>query len=401
METSQKIAPLDRETKTEKKCPSSRPAFDPGKKLLDPRPVPGRDSETAGISSEQAIERGRTLKPIDLVPDEKRGLLENVELFEDPTDVRDPLLGLWIGHVDKMDEKIGFLDLFQGRPEGIDQIVRQLPDEPDRIGKESPLLSAHLQEPDGRVERREELILDQHLRLGQPVEQGRLSGIGVPDQAEGRPGAAMSSFPLHRSGAPNRLQLPVQAGDPLLDPAPIDLQLGLPRAPSADASGLPRKVAPKPSEARKQVEKLGELDLNLSLTGLGSLRKNIEDELRPVQDLPRKDVRQIPALSRGKLVIEDDRLDAVFLALSGKILRLAAPDVIRRGRRLQTLNGLGGDRRPGAPDELSELFERLGDSRLFLVRKLQTDKKRLFRGAIDGSHPARRGIAPTEVGFGL
>lgn len=97
--------------------------------------------------------------------------MQRPELLQYAADVADPLLYVRIGNVGQMDEEVSLLDLFQGRAERIDQVVRQLPDEADRVRQECPLLSAQRQEPDGRIERGEELVLDQDVRPGQAVEE--------------------------------------------------------------------------------------------------------------------------------------------------------------------------------------------------------------------------------------
>ncbi len=83
--------------------------------------------------------------------------------------------------VEHVNEEIGQSRLFQGGVKGFDQLVRQVPDEPDRVGKQERLFVWQRDLARGRVERREEFILHQHFRPGEAAQQGRFSHVRVAD----------------------------------------------------------------------------------------------------------------------------------------------------------------------------------------------------------------------------
>jgi hypothetical protein len=45
---------------------------------------------------------------------------------------------------------------------------------------------------------------------------------------------------------------------------------------------------PHPSQARQKILQLGKLDLQSAFPAAGPLRENIEDQLRPIEYLPRE-----------------------------------------------------------------------------------------------------------------
>ncbi len=121
--------------------------------------------------------------------------------------------------------------------------------------------------------------------MGQRVEKRALAGVGVADDGDdrhvGTPAPASSLLPL----LGERLQLHFEVGDALLRAPAPDLELGFAGSPTPDAAGQAGQRIVFLSEPRKRVLQLGELHLELAVAGLGALRKNVEDELRPVDDL--------------------------------------------------------------------------------------------------------------------
>ena len=85
---------------------------------------------------------------------------------------------------------------------------------------------------------------------------------------------------------------------------------------------------------------LRQLDLQLALPRARTLRENIENERRAIEDLAVERLLQVAALRGGKLVVEDDRVHLRLLALFGELLRLAFADISRRARGGQLLNPL-------------------------------------------------------------
>ena len=71
---------------------------------------------------------------VGLVEDHEAWLVARAELVEDRLD-GGPVLGdVRIGGVDDLEQDVGPVDLLERRPERVDELVRQLVDEPDRVG---------------------------------------------------------------------------------------------------------------------------------------------------------------------------------------------------------------------------------------------------------------------------
>ena len=61
-----------------------------------------------------------------------------------------------------MEQQVGRAHLLERALERLDQLVRQLVDEADRVGERRPSPLGQAQPAHGRIERREQLVLDQH-----------------------------------------------------------------------------------------------------------------------------------------------------------------------------------------------------------------------------------------------
>src|SRR5262249_51326590 len=103
-----------------------------------------------------------------------------------------------------------------------------------------------------------------------------------------RPLMASSALPLNGSRFPHRFQLALEPRDSFLHAPAVDFQLRFTRPASADATRLSRQVMPHPSEARQKILQLRELDLQSAFTAARPLRKNVEDQLRSIEHLPRE-----------------------------------------------------------------------------------------------------------------
>ncbi|MNY39740.1 hypothetical protein D3C86_1744420 [compost metagenome] len=133
-----------------------------------------------------------------------------------------------------MDQGVRLDHLFEGGAEGGHQHVGQVLDEADRVRDQGHLAIGQHQAPRGGVQGGEEPVLGEHRGPGQGVEEGGLARVGVADQGELRQGDP----PLTQARAvpPQRLDLALELGDPRADPAAVAFELGLARAPGADAA---------------------------------------------------------------------------------------------------------------------------------------------------------------------
>ena len=114
------------------------------------------------------------------------------------------------------------------------------------------------------------------------------------------------------------LDLAPQLGDAGVDPAAVELDLGLTRSARAHAlaagglaTGLPRHRLTPAAQARQEVLQLGQLDLRLALSGLRVLGEDVEDEGGAVDDLDLDDVLEGAALAGRELGVADDGVGAL------------------------------------------------------------------------------------------
>ena len=196
----------------------------------------------------------------------------------------------------------------------------------------------------GGVEGREERVLHQHARVGQPVEQRGLAGVGVAGDRDAGDVVAAARLALDVAGAAQLLELAAELGDLGVDPAAVGLDLGLTGATATDAvtaggtaTGLAGEVATPAAEALLHVLQLGQLDLRLALLALGVLGEDVEDQRGPVDDLDLDLVLEVAQLAGRELAVADDGVGAGGLHDLADRVDLAAADVGRRVGRLAAL----------------------------------------------------------------
>ena len=322
-------------------------------------------------------------------------LVAGPELVEHGLDGRAVLLEVAVGRVDDLDQHVGPVDLLERRPERVDQLVRQLVDEAHGVGHDRRLAVAELDLAAGRIERREQLVLGpRDLGADEAVEQRRLAGVRVADDADRRPQPAIAA-------AGGRLALLADLLDPLLhlrDPGPDDppvrLELALAGAARADAALGAREVGPQPGQPRQLVLELGQLDLEPALVGLGVEREDVEDQPAAVDDLDVEQLLERPLLGGRQLVVGDEQVEAGLALGRDELLRLALADV-PVGVDVAAVLPLGADHlRPGRGGQVGELGERILGAPAVVAAGVDGDEERLLdgRGEVDevGGHGLRR-----------
>ena len=106
------------------------------------------------------------------------------------------------------------------------------------------------------------------------------------------------------------LELGLEPLDPAADDPAVGLQLGLARAPEADAAADTREVGPHPGQPGQQVFQLRQLHLQLGLVAPGPGGEDVEDDLGPVHHPHLELALEVGALHRAQLFVEDDQRGA-------------------------------------------------------------------------------------------
>ena len=156
-----------------------------------------------------------------------------------------------------------------------------------------------------------------------------------------------------------------QLGDPVADPAPVDLDLGLTGAAAADADAargattdLPGQRLTPPAQAREQVVQLGQLDLRLALPGAGVLGEDVEDQRGPVDHLDLELVLEVAQLAGRELAVADHGVRAGGLDDVAQLGDLAGADVGGGVGAAAALDQAVEHHRPGGLGEPGQLGHR-------------------------------------------
>ena len=237
-------------------------------------------------------------------------------------------------------------------------MVGDVPHKPDRIRQHHRNATAQRPLPRSRHKRREKTIVRVSTARSERIKQRRLTRVGVPDNTD----SEVLSFAC-RHLAPlaglNRLKLSLKFELALLHEPPVDFQLHFTRAASADAADDALEVAPHRLQARVRVFHLSQLNLQLRFRSGGTRRENVQDQLRPIQNLPQRLLLQICNLLGRKIMIKDDRRRVELLRQQLELLHLARPDIRCRNRPLNILVNLPGHPRPGLLRKTPQFPERI------------------------------------------
>src|SRR5688572_16315602 len=87
-----------------------------------------------------------------------------------------------------------------------------------------------------------------------------------------------------------------------------DLELRFTRTSSTNAAGQTRERVVLHSKTRHVVFQLRELDLQLAVVALRSLREDVQDQLRAIDDLQIARLRNRRGLRRRQIAIEDQHI---------------------------------------------------------------------------------------------
>ncbi len=208
-----------------------------------------------------------------------------------------------------------------------------------------------------RVECLEEAVVDGRLGAGERVQERGLPDVRVPGEGDRRHARSLSllspSGPLPAQSA----QASLHQGDPVARKPAVRLQLALAGASRPHATAEPLQVVPQSAHPRQVVLELRELDLQLSLRTRGVLGKDVEDQLRAIDDACLERVLERPLLRRAQLLVDEEHLRAGRRVRVLELGELALADERPRIRTSTVLDDLADGRDAGGARELTELGE--------------------------------------------
>src|SRR5581483_4587674 len=166
----------------------------------------------------------------------------------------------------------------------------------------------------------------EHLRTRERIEERALARVGVADQGHRRHGHGLAPLPLLLADPAHSFEIKLELIDTPLNPPAVGFKLRLARSASADAAAeLGHGFAPA-CQPRQQVLKLGELYLELTFPRPGVPGKDVEDELRAVENAAGKRSLQVAELRGRKIVIEEDEIGVSRSGDPGNLFHLAGAD---------------------------------------------------------------------------
>ena len=186
-----------------------------------------------------------------------------------------------------------------------------------------------------------------------------------------RPPKAVTLLP---AVAAHLLQLRFEAVDALANATAVGLQLGFARSAGADAATQLRHGLAPARKARQLVLQLRELHLQVALTGAGVSGKDVQNELRAIDDAHGQQVVQVARLRRREVVVEQDQVGTGGGHHGFHLLNLARADQRADLRARSPLGQRGGNVCARGNGKLLELGKR--------CLKVQVCRESVRRGLI-------------------
>ena len=91
-----------------------------------------------------------------------------------------------VAGIHDVEDEICVGHLLEGGAKGREEVFRKVADEPHRVGDNHLAVVGKTQPPRAGIQRCEEFVLRHRLAVGKGVEQGALTRIGVPHDADDR-----------------------------------------------------------------------------------------------------------------------------------------------------------------------------------------------------------------------
>ena len=292
-----------------------------------------------------------------------------VQLIEDLDDwfVRDFKLGqdlfylqllfraIGAGGVLNVKQDLCSLHLFQRCAEARHERGRKIADEAYGIGEQDLAPGGKLQLAKFRVEGGEHAGGLEHAGMGECIEEGALSGVGVADERDDGNGDGFAALPLLVADAADGVELRFDVIQAEVNFAAVCFELRFAWTSGSDAAAELRHGATASGEAGQLVLKLCELYLELAFAGPGVAGEDVEDELRTVDDVAGKASFDVAKLGRREVVVEEHQRRVCAGYHGDNLFKFAFADEAGRIGSLTALDESGGDGGAGGPSELFEL----------------------------------------------
>ena len=156
------------------------------------------------------------------------------------------------------------------------------------------------------IERGKHARRRQHVGLGERIEQRRLPRVRIAHQRHRGHRNRFAPLPLLRPDAAHIFDLLLDVPDAAVDFSPVGFQLRFARSAGADAAAQLRHFHAASRQPRQHVFQLRQFHLQLAFTSARVPRKNIENQLRPIDDAGVDDALDIALLRRREIVIEEN-----------------------------------------------------------------------------------------------
>jgi hypothetical protein len=230
-----------------------------------------------------------------------------------------------------MEQQVGLRGFLEGGCESLDELVRQIAHEADRIGDHDLGTRCEPQTPRERIERRKELVGGEGSGTGEPVEQRRLAGVGVTDERDCECRSTIARATPRAALALDLDQLGTQTTHALAEHPAVEFDLLLARAPAhTNPPALPLQVTPAAHDAGLKMLEPRELDLQLALVAARTTGEDVEDEFGAVHDRHFPVPVQVALLDRRDFVIEEHETDLIIGQHLPDLIGLAGTDAHAR-----------------------------------------------------------------------
>ena len=183
------------------------------------------------------------------------------QVAENPVDDFDLVWMIGVGHVDNVQDQVRFGHLFERCTKSRHQLVWEFTNKTHSVGDQNFGSRTEAYTADDSIQSGKNAIRNKRVLPGQPLKQGRLSGIGISNKGDGRQMASFSLGAVQLAMFSDLLDFLLQFGDPGPDSASIDFQLRLARATCSDAPTQPGQQFAAAREMGNAIAQLGQLYL--------------------------------------------------------------------------------------------------------------------------------------------